>query len=84
MKSMCHDARRNSPSVADCRPTSSCSCDDVADRLVLDLAQLVGVDPVVGEVLARLQQLWRAQEAADVVGSERRSRTIGHVRHATH
>src|SRR5918994_404289 len=24
MKSMCHDARRNSPSVADCRPTSSC------------------------------------------------------------
>src|SRR5437016_6280621 len=24
MKSMCHDARRNSPSVAACRPTSSC------------------------------------------------------------
>ena len=24
MKSMCHEARRNSPSVADCRPTSSC------------------------------------------------------------
>src|SRR5579859_4432954 len=24
MKSMCQDARRNSPSVADCRPTSSC------------------------------------------------------------
>jgi len=24
MKSMCHEARRNSPSVADCRPTFSC------------------------------------------------------------
>src|SRR5919108_5970069 len=24
MKSMCHDPRRNSPSVADCNPTSSC------------------------------------------------------------
>ena len=24
MKSMCHEARRNSPSVADCSPTSSC------------------------------------------------------------
>ena len=24
MKSMCHDWRRNSPSVAVCRPTSSC------------------------------------------------------------
>ena len=24
MKSMCQEARRNSPSVADCRPTSSC------------------------------------------------------------
>ena len=47
MKSMCHDARRNSPSVADCRPTSSCSSTDVADRVVLDRAQLVGVDPVV-------------------------------------
>src|SRR5664280_464435 len=25
MKSMCHEVRRNSPSVADCRPMSSCS-----------------------------------------------------------
>ena len=36
MKSMCQDARRNSPSVADCSPTSSCMRDDVADRVVLD------------------------------------------------
>ena len=32
MKSMCQDARRNSPSVADCRPTSSCIAHDLADR----------------------------------------------------
>ncbi len=73
MKSMCHDARRNSPSVADCRPTSSCMRDDVADRVVLDRAQLGGVDAVpAAKSVARLQELGRAEQAADVVGAERR------------
>ena len=44
MKSMCQDVRRNSPSVADCSPTVLLHAHDVADRLVLDRAQLGGVD----------------------------------------
>ena len=42
---------------------------DVADRVVLDRAQLVQVDPVMRVVLARLEQLRWSQQAADVVGS---------------
>ncbi len=55
MKSMCHEARRNSPSVADCSPASSCLRTIVADRLVLDPAQLGRVDRAGGEVVARLR-----------------------------
>ena len=78
MKSMCHDARRNSPSVADCRPTSSCmrTTSRIASSSIG--AQLVGVDPPAGEVVARPQQLGRAQQAADVVGAERRSVAQAH------
>ena len=36
MKSMCQEARRNSPSVADWRPTSSCIRDRAGDLVVLD------------------------------------------------
>jgi hypothetical protein len=52
--------------------------DGLADRVVLDAAQLGGVDPPGGEVVARLQQLRRPQQAADVVGPERRSRARRH------
>ena len=45
--------------------------DDVADRRVLDRAQLVVVDAAGRVVLAGLEQLGRAQQAADVVGPER-------------
>ncbi len=45
--------------------------DDLADRLVLQPAQLGVVDAAGGVVLAGLQKLLRAQQAADVVGSER-------------
>jgi len=46
--------------------------DDVADRLVLDRAQLGAADRVLLEMLvARLEQLFRAQEAAYVIGAER-------------
>jgi hypothetical protein len=43
---------------------------DLGDRAVLDLAQLGGRDLALGLLLARLQQVGRAQEAADVVGAE--------------
>ena len=78
MKSMCHDARRNSPSVAERSPTSRWSATTSRDRRVLDAAQLVGVDRAVGEPLPRLEQLGRAQQAADVVGAEGRSVSLCH------
>ena len=46
---------------------------DRADRVVLDGAQLLGASRRPGgELLASLQQLRRAQQAADVIGAERR------------
>ena len=80
MKSMCHDERRNSPSVADCRPAYSCSSHGLTDRLVLDAraARRRRADrpAMLG---ARLEQLRRAQQAADMVGAERGCRSLGHV-----
>ena len=78
MKSMCHDARRNSPSVAERSPTSSClrTTSRIASSSIA--AQLGRVDPAGGVVVARLQQLRRAEQAADVVGAERRLRACAH------
>jgi hypothetical protein len=45
--------------------------DDVADRAVLDLAQLRARDLALALALARVEQLLGAQEAADVIGAER-------------
>src|SRR5262249_24959420 len=45
--------------------------DDPADCRVLELAQLLLRNLAGGMPVARLEQLFRAQEAADVVGSER-------------
>ena len=53
---------------------------DVADRLVLDPLQLLGVDAPRLEVLARLQQRGRSQQAADVVGAEGWRGSRGHAR----
>ena len=72
MKSMCHEARRNSPSVADCRPGIALERDDLADRLVLDRAEPGGVEPAGRVLRARREQLGRAEQAADVVGAKRR------------
>src|SRR5207248_2544304 len=52
--------------------------DDLADGLVLDRAQLVVGDALRGVVLAGLQQLGRAQQAADVVGAEGWCGALGH------
>jgi hypothetical protein len=46
--------------------------DSFDDRLVLDLAQRRRVDLAAGAALARLLQLRRTQQAADMVGAERR------------
>jgi hypothetical protein len=51
---------------------------DVTDGLVLNRAQLGVVDPAFRVILARLEELWRAQQTADVVGAERRLVAHGH------
>jgi hypothetical protein len=51
--------------------------DGVGYRLVLDGAQPGVVDPSGGAVVARREQAAGAQETADVVGAERRTRPIG-------
>ena len=71
MKSMCQEARRNSPSVAVCSPASRCIATTPCDRGVLDCAQLGGVEPAGREVLAGGQQALGPQQAADVIGAER-------------
>jgi hypothetical protein len=45
--------------------------DGVRDGTVLDRAQLLAGDPAGGRVLPRPEQLWRAEQAADMVGAER-------------
>ncbi len=79
MKSMCHEARRNSPSVADRRPTASCI--RTASRIASSSSPRSSIGSIAagGEVLARLQELRRAEQAADVVGAERRCRARGHA-----
>ncbi len=44
---------------------------DFGDRLVLHLAQLGGIDLAARLALARFEQVFRPQEAADVVGAKR-------------
>ena len=53
--------------------------DHLLDRLVLNLAQLVGVDLPGLEPGPGPGQLGRAQQAADVVGPERGCRALGQV-----
>src|SRR3712207_5915408 len=53
--------------------------DDVGDRLVLDAAQLGRVDLPRRGPGPGVEQALRAQEAADVVGAERRSGRVSHV-----
>ncbi len=72
MKSMCHEARRNSPSVADCSPTSCCIFTTERIASILDRAQLLGATPPGGELLPGREQLGRTQQAADVIRAERR------------
>ncbi len=70
--------RRNSPSVMPVRPASSWKRTMSRIARVLDGAQLGRADLVLFPALARLEQRLRSQEAADVVGAERRSGASGH------
>jgi hypothetical protein len=49
------------------------------DGGVLDLRELRGRDVAGRELVAGLEHLFRAQEAADVVGSEGRTDVVGHA-----
>jgi hypothetical protein len=53
---------------------------DLADRAVLDLAQRGGRDGTPRGLRARVEQKFRAQEAADVIGTERRPRRAERLR----
>ena len=79
MKSMCHEVRRNSPSVAARSPMPFLRGHDVPDRRVLGGPQAGVVEPAGGVLGAGLQQGGRAQQAADVVGPERRFGARGHA-----
>ncbi len=52
--------------------------DDLLDRAVFDRLQRGIVDLALGVLLARLLQRRRAQQAADVIGAERRLGALGH------
>ena len=72
---MCQVARRNSPSVADCRPIPSCiatAAEIASSSMALSWAE--SMRPA-GEIVARREHLRRAEQTADMVGTERRCAT---------
>ena len=71
---MCQEARRNSPSVADCSPTSRCiaTTSRIASSSTARSSSAV-IRPAASSPRG-VQQRGRAQQAADVVGAERRRR----------
>ena len=79
MKSMCQVARRNSPSVADCRPTSSClrTTSRIASSSTARSSSALR-RPAACSSLA-LRELRGSQERADVVGAERGAGPGGHA-----
>ena len=56
----------------DLQPDVLLQLDDVADRVVLDRGQPFAVELAGGVLLPRAQQFRRAQQAADMLGAERR------------
>ena len=71
MKSMCHDAAAELAVGDGLEADVLLHPDARADRLVLDGVQLGRVDGAERELGAGVQQLGRAEQAADVVGTER-------------
>ena len=74
MKSMCHEARRNSPSVAERSPTSSCirTASRIASSSILR-SSAASIRPAPRLSRASRSRA-RPQQAADVLGPERRPR----------
>jgi hypothetical protein len=70
MKSICHEVRRNSPSVAQRSPVASCG-NDLADSGVFHLPETVGVQLTFGEGRSCPDELGGTKDAADVVGAKR-------------
>ena len=79
-KSMCQAFRRVSPSVMPRRPTPSCSATASRMRRVLRGAEGVGGDATGLALEAQRLERGRTQEAAHMIGAERRPR----VRHGGH
>ena len=72
----CGGTRRR---VTACRPTRSCMAIDLADQPVLDRAQLRGWQLALEMRLARIAQLLRPDQAADMVGAKRGPCTLCHA-----
>ena len=77
---MCQEPRRNSPSVTPLRPSSACIATAWLMQSSSQPRKVVGVDPVALVLGARRQQRLRPQQAADMLGPERRARraAVGH------
>ena len=54
--------------------------DDAADRIVFDAPQLRDVDCAGPELLPRIEQEFRSQEASDMIGAKRRRRADAGIR----
>ncbi len=78
MKSMCQERAAELAVGRGLQPDLLLQTDGVADGRVLDGTQLGRVDPARGEVVARREQVRRAEQAADVIGAERRRRALTH------
>ena len=79
MKSMCHDVRRNSPSVAACRPTRSCIA--TAARIASSSAArsaVTSISPAACAARAASRAGGRSR-LPDMVGAERRHGPGGHA-----
>ena len=74
-KSVCHNSRRYSPSVIDFSPIASCRAISALDLAILDLGERLRRNLAARTFGARVFQRGRAQQAADMVSPERRTRT---------
>ena len=72
MKSVCQDLRRFSPSVIDLRPVASCFLIRVSISRSSIAFNCSGVISPLLALGARLLQRGGAQQAADMIGAERR------------
>jgi hypothetical protein len=68
---MCHEPRRNSPSVTTSEADLLLHPENIADRIILDMVQLFGRKAAGSVLLPRPRQFRRPQQAADLVGAER-------------